>query len=129
MDKWTLLGCILMLIMNVITLSLFGALLAFEFLSVANLNTKGYSDAQFVFRSLINASFQDCFLFYRVATDIFLVVLLVLFIFCTHYPFFDYARNIIFYAGFACSTITFTRTENLLYFDSYSELKSSLVKY
>jgi len=56
-DKWTLIGLILMIIMNVITLCLFGALLVFEFQSAGNLNTKGYSNGQFVFRSLITASF------------------------------------------------------------------------
>jgi len=56
-DKWSLIGLILMIIMNVITLCLFGGLLVFEFQSAGNLNTKGYSNSQFVFRSLIVASF------------------------------------------------------------------------
>lgn len=56
-DKLTLIGCILMIVMNVITLCLFGALLVFEFRSASNLNTNGYSDGQFVFRSLITARF------------------------------------------------------------------------
>lgn len=128
-EKWCLIGLILMIIMNVITLSLFGGLLVFEFQSAGNLNTKGYSNGQFIFRSLIVASFQDCFLYYRVIADFFLIILSLLLIFCPHYPIFDYARNIIFYAGFACATLTFTRLEYLLYLDSCSELKASLLKY